>query len=158
MATEATLAFGTDAQAAMRAGFGSLHFEVNAAVTRVVLSKVGFADGTVHPAWGDQVLGDGGFHRERSDLWLMLLGVLLDGINVCFSERSHCPVVFTCFYGDEGASPPEQSSAAILSKMAVDKLSNIAVLTVLIVELRAVLGKPRPNEISSFCFSNLPGR
>lgn len=28
---------------------------------------------------------------------------LLDGINVCFSERSHCPVVFTCFYGDEGS-------------------------------------------------------
>ncbi len=60
MAAEAARAFAADAQAAMRAG--SILSKANAAEAGVFLTQVCSADAAVHPAWGDEVLGDPPLH------------------------------------------------------------------------------------------------
>ena len=55
-------ALGADAQAAMRAGFWPFFFKVSAAVAGIPWSQVRSTDAAVHPAWCDQVLGDGFTH------------------------------------------------------------------------------------------------
>ena len=66
VAAEFAGAFGTDAQSAVDAGLGLVLFGVVASVAGVTLAQVGFTDAAVHPAGGDEVLGDPLFHFANS--------------------------------------------------------------------------------------------
>jgi hypothetical protein len=58
MATKSAGAFGADAHLTVYAGFGFVLLGLSAAVAGILLPQVRLADAAVHPAWGDEIMGD----------------------------------------------------------------------------------------------------
>ena len=64
VATKLAPAFAADPQTAMYPGLGLVQPGVVAAVAGILFPQECFADAAVHPARGDQILGDSVMHRS----------------------------------------------------------------------------------------------